>query len=56
LQSRCNDTPCSGGYEIVESVTAREFIAETCKETLELVWTGLVCSVHPLRGKRVYRK
>jgi len=27
LQSRCNGTPISGGYEIVGSVTAREFIA-----------------------------
>jgi len=36
----------------VGSVTAREFIAGTCKETLGLVWTGLVCSVHPLRGRR----
>jgi len=37
LQSRCNGTPGSGGYEIVGSATAREFIAGTCKETLELV-------------------
>jgi len=35
-QSRCNDTPSSGGYEIVGSVTAKEFIAGTCKETLGL--------------------
>jgi len=37
LNSRCNGTPSSGGYEIVGSVTAREFIAGTCKETLGLV-------------------
>jgi len=37
LQSRCNDTPSSGGYEIVGSVTAREFIAGTCKEMSGLV-------------------
>jgi hypothetical protein len=37
LQSRCNGTPGSGGYEIVGSVTAREIIAGTCKVTLELV-------------------
>ena len=37
LQSRCNGTPGSGGYEIVGSVIAREFIAGTCKETLEFV-------------------
>jgi len=36
LQSRCNGTPSSGGYEIVGSVTAKEFIAGTCKETLGL--------------------
>jgi len=51
LQSRCNGTPSSGSYEIVGSVTAREFIAGTCKETL-----GLVCSVHPIRGEERYRK
>jgi len=34
LQSRCNDTPGSGGYEIVGSVTTIEIIAGTCKETL----------------------
>jgi len=37
LQSRCSGTPGFGGYEIVGSVTAREFIAETCKETLWFV-------------------
>jgi len=37
LHSRCNGTPGSSGYEIVGSVTAREFIAGTCKETLGLV-------------------
>jgi len=37
LQSRCNGTPGSSGYEILGSVTAREFIAGTCKETLGLV-------------------
>ena len=37
LHSRCNGTPSPGGYEIVGSVTAREFIAGTCKETLEFV-------------------
>jgi len=37
LQSRCNGTPGSGGYEIVGSVSAREFIAGTCKETLGIV-------------------
>jgi len=37
LQSRCNGTLGSGGYEIVGSVTAREFIAGTCKEMLGLV-------------------
>jgi len=37
LQSRCNGTPGSGGYEIVGSVTGREFIAGMCKETLVLV-------------------
>jgi len=36
LQSRYNGTPSSSGYEIVRSVTAREFIAGTCKETLGL--------------------
>jgi len=51
LQSRCNGTPDSGGYEIEGSVTAREFIARKCKETL-----GLVCSVHPLRGEEGYRE
>jgi len=51
LQSRCNGTPDSGGYEIVGSVTVREFISGTCKETL-----GLVCSVHPLHGEEGYRK
>nr|ABN09000.1 hypothetical protein MtrDRAFT_AC171534g18v1 [Medicago truncatula] len=40
LQSRCNGTPGSGGYEIVESVTAKEFIAGTCRETL--------CSFEPV--------
>ena len=34
LQSRCNGTPGSVGYEIVGSVTAREIIAGTCRETL----------------------
>jgi len=33
-QSHCNGTLSSGGYEIVGSVTAREFIAGTWKETL----------------------
>ena len=37
LQSRCNGTPGPDGYEIVGSVTAREFIAGICKETLELI-------------------
>ena len=37
LQSRCNSTPGSGGYEMMGSVTAREFITGTCKETLGLV-------------------
>ena len=37
LQSCCNGTPGSGGYEIVGSVTAREFIAGTCRETLWFV-------------------
>jgi hypothetical protein len=39
LQSRCGGTVGSGGYEIVGSVTAREFIAGTCrmcKETLRV--------------------
>jgi len=56
LQSRCNGTPSSGGYEIVGSVTAREFIAGSCKETLRFVWSGLVCSIHPLCGKEGYCK
>jgi hypothetical protein len=34
LQSHCNGTPGSGGYEIVGSVTAREIIAGTYKEML----------------------
>jgi hypothetical protein len=37
LQSHCGGTPGSSGYEIVRSVTTREFIARTCrmcKETL----------------------
>jgi len=37
LQSRFDGTPGSGGYEIVGSVTAREIIAGTCKETLGFV-------------------
>jgi hypothetical protein len=37
LQSRCSGTPVSGGYEIMGSVTAREFIAGTCRETLWLI-------------------
>jgi len=37
LQSRCNGTLSPGDYKIVGSVTAREFIAGTCKETLGLV-------------------
>jgi len=37
LQSRCNGTPSSGIYEILGSVTAREFIAGTCKEMLGFV-------------------
>jgi len=37
LQSRCNGTLGSSGYEIMESVITREFIAGTCKETLGLV-------------------
>ena len=37
LQSRCNATPGSGGYEIMGSVTAKEIIAETCKEPLWFV-------------------
>jgi hypothetical protein len=51
LQSRCNGTLGSGGYEIVESVNVREFIAGTCGETLWLVWTGLARSVYPLAEK-----
>jgi len=31
LHSRCNGTPSSGGYEIVGSVTAIEFIAGRAK-------------------------
>ena len=31
LHSRCNGTPSSGGYKIVGSVTAREFIAGRAK-------------------------
>jgi len=56
LQSRCNRTPGSGGYEIVGSVTAREIIAGTCEETLWLIWTGPPCSVHPPRREGVCRK
>jgi len=37
LQSRCNGTPSSDGYEIVGSVTVKEFIAGTCKEMLGFV-------------------
>jgi len=37
LQSCCNGTPGSVDYEIVGSVTAREFIAGKCKEMLGLV-------------------
>jgi len=53
LQSRCNGTPGSGGYKIVGSVTAN---AGTCIETLGLVLTGIVCSVHPLHGEEGYHK
>ena len=34
LQSGCSGTPGSGDYEIMGSVTAKEFIAGTCRETL----------------------
>jgi len=56
LQSRCNGTPGYGGYEILGSVNSGEFIAGTCKETLGLVWTSLVYSVHPLHGEEGYHK
>ena len=51
LHSRCNGTPSSGGHGIVGSVTAREIIVGTCRETLWFVETGLACSMHPLARK-----
>jgi len=47
MQSRCNGTHVSGGYEIGESVTAGEIFAVTWKETLQFLSTYLSCSVHP---------
>jgi len=37
LQSRCNDTCVSGGYEIGESVTTGEKFVGTWRETLQFV-------------------
>jgi len=37
LQSRCNGTRVSGGYEITGSVTARERFTGTWEETLQSV-------------------
>jgi hypothetical protein len=41
LQSRCGGTPGSGGYEIVGSVTAKDFIAGTCRMYKETLWVRL---------------
>jgi len=54
LQSRCNGTPSSGGYEIVGSVNSREFIAGTCKETLGVrLNRSCLLRASPSRGREV---
>jgi len=58
MQSRCK-ARVTGGYESVSVTVGEIFVgtwAERRGQTLQDVWTILVCSVYSLRGEGVCRE